>query len=675
MPKKTIPRKKKRSKISPQDLFRLRVATGLEISPDEKQVAYCIERMDEKELKYFTNIHMLDVATGKSHQFTHGNQADGQPVWSHDGTQLAFVSTRDKKTGIYLMPASGGAERKLLEIEGMLSCLQWSPDDKHLVFGLQYHDSHFIKDEKKKKEPPVFRHITRFWFRLDGLGYLPQDSAQIHVLNIETAKLRKVTKGKRDNRSPHVSPNGQWITFVSNRSKDPDLEGLRDDLFVIPFEGGKERKVSTPAGPIHGPRFSPDSKTVAYLGHDNPNDAWGVTNVHIWKVGLNNRPAARDLMPKFDNMAYDSSINDVSDFHGEGQLFWSADGRRLYFGASDTGATNIYSVPAGGGHPNKVFAGKCHVKGFSVNGRTRTATFIYSDLKNPGEIMTCPLTVGAEKRAVLKTDLNPFLRTDIDTSKMREVWFKSFDGTNIQGWVVLPPGFKPTHRYPAILQIHGGPRAQYAFTYFHEMQYLAACGYVIFYTNPRGGSGRGETWADAIAGGWGDLDYRDCMAAADWLEKQKYVNSKRMGVTGGSYGGYMTNWMIGHTNRFKAAVTQRSIADLKSFVGSSDCGFELQREFDGWPWTNPENYEKCSPITYYRKVKTPVLIIHSEQDLRCHIEQAEQMFVMLKALGKKVEMVRFPEEPHGLSRHGRPDRRIARLEWIRKWFDRYLRGK
>jgi dipeptidyl aminopeptidase/acylaminoacyl peptidase len=163
------------------------------------------------------------------------------------------------------------------------------------------------------------------------------------------------------------------------------------------------------------------------------------------------------------------------------------------------------------------------------------------------------------------------------------------------------------------------------------------------------------------------------MAAADWLERQRYVNSRRIGVTGGSYGGYMTNWIIGHTNRFRAAVTQRSVVDLKSFVGSSDMGYELAREFDGYPWTNPENYEKCSPITYYKNVRTPVLIIHSEQDLRCAIEQGEQMFTMLKVLGRKVEMVRFPEEPHGVSRHGRPDRRIARLEWMTKWFNRYLK--
>ena len=672
MKKTAKPKTARRSPISAKDLYRLRLATGISISPDEKHVAYSVERMDEKERKYFSNIWILDVAAKTTYQFTHGNQSDHAPVWSHDGKTMAFVSTRDKKTGIYLMPVAGGAEHKLLEIEGSVSCLQFSPDDKHLVFGLQYADSHFIEDEKKKSEPPVFRHITRLWFRLDGAGYLPTTPTQVFTLEIDSAKLKQITKGKRDNTSPAVSPNGKWIAFVSNRAKDPDLDVLRNELFVVPFDGGAEKKISTPAGPIYAPVFSPDSKKIAYLGHDNPDDAWGVTNTHVWTVGMDGRPAAKNLMPTFDRMAYDSSISDMSDFHGDGSLFWSGDGKRLYFACSDTGTTNLFYVPASGGKPTRFYKGNFHVIGFSMNGKGRTVALIHGDLDNPGDIVTCPTTWEAEKKAVKHTDLNTFLHTDVVQSRTKEVWFKSFDGTEIQGWLVTPPDFKKTKKYPAILEIHGGPRAQYAFTFFHEMQWLAAQGYVVFYTNPRGGSGRGETWADAIAGGWGDLDYKDCMAAADWLEKQPFVNAKRMGVTGGSYGGYMTNWMIGHTDRFRAAVTQRSVVDLVSFTGSSDMGFSLSREFSGWPWTSKENYEKCSPITYYEKVKTPVLIIHSERDLRCNIEQAEQMFVKLKALGKTVEMVRFPEEPHGLSRHGRPDRRIARLDWIKKWFDRYL---
>jgi len=412
---------------------------------------------------------------------------------------------------------------------------------------------------------------------------------------------------------------------------------------------------------------------VAYLGHDKPRDGWEITNQHIWKVGLDGKPKAVDLMPKFDRMAYDQNITDSGIPANASPLQWSGDGKRIFFLASDTGATNLFTVPRGGGHPTRIYKGKCHVKGFSVNGRTNRVVLIHADLDNPGEIVVCPTQYDGEMRSVRCSDLNKFLHLERTLGHTREVMIKSFDDTEVQGWLVTPPDFKPNRKYPAILEIHGGPRVQYGHTFFHEMQYLAAKGYVVLYTNPRGGAGRGETWAEAIHGGWGDLDHKDLMAAADFLEKQPCVNPKKIGVTGGSYGGYMTNWIIGHTDRFAAAVTQRSVVNLKTFVGTSDTGWMLAREFKGYPWTNEESYEKCSPITYLKDVRTPVLIIHSESDLRCSIEQAEQMFVMLKVLKRKVEMVRFPGEPHSLSRHGRPDRRIARLEWIDKWFRKYLK--
>lgn len=666
-------KKSKNATIDGKALFKLRIPTAISISPDESKIAYTVERMDEKENKYFSNIYLHDLKTKQTTQFTHGNQNDGTPVWSPDGTQIAFSSTRDKITALYIMPTEGGAEKKIFEYDGALANLNWTPDGQSFVFSLRYNDSHFIKDEKKKKQAPVFRHITRLFYRLDGAGFMPQDRFQIYRYDIENGQLNQLTKGKFDNLFGSVSKDGKLITYVSNRQKNPDLDSLCQDLFVMPLKGGKEKKIITPVGPVSEPRFSPDGHSIAYIGHDNPNDDWGTTNQHVWKVGLTGKPKARDLTPTFDRMAYDQSIGDTGDVHGPAPLFWSSDSKRIYFCSSDTGATNIFYVPARGGKPTRIFDGKCHIKGFSMNGKTRIVASVYADLENPGEIVISPATYGGEKKTKKLTELNSFLKKEITLGKTKEVWFKSFDGTKIQGWMVFPPNFNPNKKYPSVLEIHGGPRTQYAFTFFHEMQYLAAKGYVVFYTNPRGGSGRGKLWAAAISGGWGDLDYKDCMAAADYMENQKFIHPKKMGVTGGSYGGYMTNWIIGQTQRFKAAVTQRSICDLKSFIGSSDIGYELGREFNGFHWNNPENYDKCSPITYFKKVKTPVLIIHSEQDLRCPTEQAEQMFAMLKLLKKTVELVRFPEEPHGLSRHGRPDRRIARLAWIEKWFAKYLK--
>ncbi len=670
MPGKGRPARKKRS-ITAEDLYRLRIPTSVAISPDERRVAYTVERMDEEEKAYFANLWVCAIGTGETTQFTHGNVADSQPTWSPDGHHLAFVSRREKKLGVYVIAAAGGAEREVIELDGTVQDLQWAPDGKHLVFALRYNDSHYIKDEKQKKEPPVYRHITRLWYRLDGVGFLPKDTFQVFSLNVEGGALRQVTKGTRHNLLPHVSPDGRLIAYMSNRSRNPDLDWLKLDLFIVPLTGGKEKRVPTPPGPVFTPRFSPDGRTIAYLGHDRPDD-W-FAPLHVWKVGLGGRPRARDLMPGFDRTANDESITDSSDTHFSAPLIWSADGKRLFFLCSDTGATHLFSVPASGGRPTRIFKGRCHLKGVSIAGGTRRAAILYADLNNPGDIVICPTTYGAESKAVRHTNLNGFLRNEVRLGRTRDVTFRSFDGTEVHGWIVQPPDFKPGRKHPAILEIHGGPRAQYAYSFFHEMQYLAANGYVVLYANPRGGGGQGETWTAAIIGDWGGVDYKDCMAAADYLEKQPFVNRTRMGVTGGSYGGFMTNWIIGHTNRFRAAVTQRSVVDERSFVGSSDMGFHFKRSFSGWPWTNPEVYERCSPITYFKNVRTPVLVIHSEKDLRCNIEQAEQMFTMLKLLHRKVEMVRFPDEPHGLSRHGRPDRRIARLEWIVKWFDRYLK--
>ncbi len=419
--------------------------------------------------------------------------------------------------------------------------------------------------------------------------------------------------------------------------------------------------------------FLPTVKKIAYVGHDNPNDCWGVTNWHLWTVGTDGRPAAKDLIPKFDRLAFDTTIGDVGEAFEAPPLFWTSDGKNIYFTVSDTGSTHIFYVSSKGGRPTRVTHKKCHVRAYHMNGKRRQIAAIISDLQNPGNLQLMPATYAGDSKAKLLDNPSNELLSEKEMPKTREIWFKTHDGFDLQGWLVLPPKFNKNRKYPAILEIHGGPRAQYGFTFFHEMLYLASKGYVVFYTNPRGGTGRGETFADAITGGWGEIDYYDCMSAADYLEKLPYVNKNKIGVTGGSYGGYMTNWIVGHTNRFKAAVTQRSVVNLESFFGSSDVGFDIYREFDGMPWKNLENYRKCSPLTYAKNIKTPLLIIHSEQDLRCGIEQAEQLFATLKMMRKKVEFIRFPDEPHGLSRHGRPDRRIARLAWIAKWFNRYLK--
>ena len=669
-------RSKKKSKkrlIEKEDVCRIKTMGGAALSPDEKKIAYTISTVSDDKKKYFSHLYLADLDTGEARQFTFGEISDRNPVWSPDGSQIAFNSTRNKKSAIYVIPSNGGEARKVVEMDGSFGAPNWTPDGKNIVFNFRYNDSHNQKDEKKKKEPPLYRHITRLFYRLDELGFLPEDRFHIWKVNVESGETAQLTDGKFDEEQPAVSPNGKLIAFVSNRSQNPDKDWYKIDLFTIPIDGGKMTKLKTPVGPKETPVFSPDSKKIAYIGHDNPDDAWGVTNLHIWTVGINNRPAAKDLLEKFDRSCIDDTIADMGGTHSVPKPQWSADGKRIYFMASDTGSTHLFYVLSKGGLPTRITGKPCHVKGFSINGKSKMVAAVISDLADPNKLVYMPTQHHADKNLKVIHQPNKELLAAIDLPTTKEIWFEGHDGTGLQGWLVTPPNFKKTRKYPAILEIHGGPRAQYGFSFFHEMNWLASQGFVVFYTNPRGGSGRGETFADAITGGWGEIDYFDCMSAANYLESLKFVNPKKMGVTGGSYGGYMTNWIVGHTNRFKAAVTQRSVVNLESFYGSSDIGYSIHREFDGHPWENPVNYRKYSPLTYAKNIKTPLLIIHSEQDLRCSIEQAEELFAVLKMMNKKVEFVRFPEEPHGLSRNGRPDRRIARLEWILKWFKRYMK--
>jgi dipeptidyl aminopeptidase/acylaminoacyl peptidase len=310
------------------------------------------------------------------------------------------------------------------------------------------------------------------------------------------------------------------------------------------------------------------------------------------------------------------------------------------------------------------------VSSFTLDHSESLLVYFYGQMKDPGQIMVCDRQTGETRQL---THINQELLDELNLGEIEEVWFKGSDGNDLQGWVLKPPDFDPAKKYPSIMEIHGGPLTQYGNFFMHEFYYLAAGGYVVYFCNPRGGRGYGEEHAKAIWTDWGTNDYNDLMAWADYAASLPYIDASRMGVTGGSYGGYMTVWIIGHTNRFKAAVTQRCVSNFVSMWGSSDFNWVFENELAGKPpFEDLENYWRHSPIAYIGNAKTPTLVIHNEMDLRCPIEQGEQVFVALKRLGVPTGFVRFPDEFHGLSRNGRTDRRIVRLSSIRGWFDQYL---
>jgi len=666
----------KKRRITAEDLYRFQLITAGEISPDGQHVVLSIQRVDEKTEKKYANLWIVPTDEGPARQFTYGDQVDGQPRWSPDGREIAFLSNRgdEKQPQVYLIPFHGGEARPLTRLQGEFGPLAWSPDGRRLVCAFRKQDREAVereKDEQKKELGVVSRRFTRAFYKLDGSGYLPGERWHILTIDARTGRARQLTHGDiGDEVSPAWSPDGREIAFCSNRSKDPDLDLSTVDLFVISARGGEPRRIETLLGMKDSPAFSPDGKWLAYLGLEGRGSWW--QNTCLWVVPVAGRGKARNLTKKFDFHAANATLGDLSGLAATQAPVWSKDGDRIYVQVSRRGSTLLQSVALSGRRQSlqTLIGDDGMVGAFSFDRSQSRLAYFHADLTDPGQIRLRE-TASGETRQL--THFNEDWLSKVDLGRVEEVWFKG-GGGEVQGWIVKPPGFRPSRQYPSILQIHGGPFAQYGKVFMHEFYYLAAQGYVVYFCNPRGSQGYGGQHARALWQKWGTPDYEDLMAWASRLARKPYIDPKRMGVTGGSYGGFMTNWIIGHTRRFRAAVTQRCVSNLLSMWGSSDFNWSFQYECgDKPPWENLQEYWRQSPMKYIGSARTPTLVIHSEQDLRCAQEQGEQVYVALKKLGVDTELVLFPDEPHGLSRGGRTDRRVERLRHIRRWFDQYLK--
>ncbi|MDT8306848.1 MAG: S9 family peptidase, partial [Anaerolineae bacterium] len=524
------------------------------------------------------------------------------------------------------------------------------------------------EDEQKKKLGIVARNITRADFRLDGAGWMPQESWHLLLIDATTGEVTQLTDGDYHETSPVWAPDGETIYFLSNRSEKPDLEPDLVDVFSIPAAGAEMERLETPIGTKSGLAASPDGEWLSYTSSEGKGNWW--RNNSLWVLARDGSEPARNLTAETDLHISNSTLGDVADRPVTAPV-WSVDSTKLFTQVSRHGRTSLYSVGLDG-TVESLLAPEGAISDFTFDEARQTLAYIWGSFSDPGQIW---LWDTAEEGYRQLTQLNESWFGAIDLGEIEEVWIKGADGNDLQGWILKPPGFDPEKTYPSILEIHGGPWLQYGQLFMHEFYTLAAQGYVVHFTNPRGGQGYGEVHSRAIHHNWGDRDYADVMAWTDSVAALPYIDTERMGVTGGSYGGYMTAWIIGHTDRFKAAVAQRVVSNALSFWGSSDVGIHFE---DPWancqpPWEAFEAYWRQSPVAYIGNATTPTLVIHSEQDMRCNLEQGTQLFLALRRLGVDTELVVFPEESHGLSRGGRTDRRVARLGHIVRWFDRYLK--
>ena len=663
--------------ITPQDLYRFRLIQELQISPDGGHVVFTVQRVDRKTEKKYTNLWLVSTRSGRSRQFTTGNQNDTTPRWSPDGKTIAFVSNRDdeKQPQIYIIPTDGGEARKLTNLKGRIASLEWSPDGKRLLIGFREPDPDVLereKDPRKKDLGPEFFHLTRLHYKADGMGLLPKRTQHLWLVDARTGKATQLTPDHEiyEEYGAVWSPDGKWIYYLSNRQPDPDRAPEAIDIFRIPAEGGEPERIPTPVGPKGNLAISPDGKWLAYLGNEGLFEWWRATS--LWVVPTDGSGEARNLTIAHDMHTSASIINDLIAAISTTPPQWTPDSEALYFQNARHGKVQLCRIRRDGTGLETLIDEKGAVGALSLSKDGHTLAYFYGNLTDPGQIYRMDTATGRRRQL---TRLNAWLRRT-NLGETEEVWFTNpEDGYRLQGWILKPPDFDPSKKYPLIMEIHGGPMTQYGFLMMHEFYTLAAQGYVVGFCNPRGGTGYGEAHTKAIWGNWGDRDYSDIMAWADYLAALPYVDKERMFVTGGSYGGYMTLWVVGHTGRFKAAAAQRSVSNHISMWGASDMNYLTQHLIGVGkpPWEALDDYWRMSPLPYLHKATTPTLIIHSEQDLRCPIDQGEQAYVALKYSGVETEFVRFPGESHGLSRVGRTDRRIARLNYIVGWFNKHLR--
>ena len=664
---------RKKRRITAEDLYRFELIRDARISPDGNYIVYNQQRVNKSNEKKYSNLWIVPTRGGRPQQFTYGDQVDALPRWSPDGKSIAFISNRndEQQPQIHVIPFEGGEARPLTALNGEFGSLEWSPDGSKFLCQFRKKDADALarqQDEGKKKLGVITRNIERVFYKFDGYGFLPKERWHIWVIDARNGRGTQITDGEvHDEKFPAWSPDGKKIAYISNICDDPDLNYSFDDLFVISSKGGKARKYQAPTGQKLYPSFSPDGKWIAYLGSLGPGNWW--RNDGVWIVPVNGSKPAKNLTDSYDIHANPITINDMGDPLPIPPT-WSHDGERIFFQTSEKGNSPLRSITPDGKSLETVIDLQGVVSAFSLDAEDRKIGYLRGEMLDPCQIWVQDL-ITSHSRAL--TRVNRRLLNAIDLGTMEEIWFKGSSGNELQGWILKPPDFNPRKKYASILEIHGGPLVQYGNFFMHEFFYLAANDYIVYFSNPRGGQGYGEKHAKAIWKNWGSVDYEDLMAWSDYIAKQTYIDKTRMGVTGGSYGGYMTLWIIGHTKRYKAAVAQRVVSNFVSFLGTSDLNWVFEQVLgDKMPFEDLQKAWKHSPIKYIGQAETPTMLIHSEHDHRCPIEQGEQVFIALKKLGVNTEMIRFPEEPHGLSRMGRTDRRIERLKHILRWFDKYL---
>lgn len=653
-------------KITNQSLFDLKSVTQPVVA--EGYAFYVETEMLEEENKYVSSIYRVNLETKERVLFGDSGSLNTQIKLSGDKKSLTYLSnnTKDDKVQLFTIPLSGGSATQLTFEENGVSNYHWLADSKTVYY--QTNTKQEQEDpEEKESDFPAKKVFTKLTYKADGSGYLPEDRLfQIKKLTVDAAEAKPdlVVEENRPLTLLYVAKDESYILYFDRF--DPEDEWIYGGSIFKYDLATKEAKLVTeqiPGGIFGHALPSENEEYFLFTGND-----FGykfVTNNHVYGYDVKTQTLT-NLTPDLDFGVGDSLSGDFQQNTGGSDIWWLEDGKTFLFKATEHGKITLYRGSVEGGF-EKVFDQKMHITGLDLLENKTQAAITYSTLTNPSTVALLDL----ETNEV--TDLyhpNAKFFEEHKVSEPESFWFKSVHDWDIQGWYVPPVDAGEKH--PVILYIHGGPQVSYGETFFHEMQALAGAGYGVIMLNPRGGSGYGQEFVASILDNYGDEDYQDLMNGTDYvLENYPSIDSERVYVAGGSYGGFMTNWMVTHTDRFKAAVTQRCISNWISFYGTSDIGpafveFQLGRDL-----SDMEELWKMSPLAHAENAKTPLLVLHGEEDYRCPQEQGEQMYIAMKKQRVDTRFVTFPQSSHGLSREGLPNLRIERLNEIVEWFENY----
>ena len=669
--------------IADSDLFAFRWVASPQISPDGRQVAYVLVTVNAKHEGYETSLWLVGTDGASPPRRVTAGPRDAAPRWSPDGTTLAFVRPKDGHPQLSLLSLTGGEAQQLTDLPKGASPAVWSPDGKTIAFtsttsaeDLAQKDKSKDKSDERKSDVRV---IVQAEYRADDEGYVdPNEHSHIWTVPAalpgdQPAQAHQVTAGPFDENAPQWSRDGSRILFVSDRVVESYYYAPDNDVYSVPAAGGALDTVADIDGPIFGPALSADGKAVAFRGWINPRAArsYDQSDLFVSRGGT-----ANNLTADYDFDMGGSVLGDQAPPRGgEGSSpnIWTADGRSIIVATTERGRSNLVRFDAQTGAREPLTTGDHAVLAYTATPDARTFALSIGD---PTHLPDIYVLDASSKRLRQLTHANDSLFSKLQLVTPEDFWYASFDGRKIETWIMKPVGFTPGKKYPLILNIHGGPHTAYGYIFFHEMQWMAAKGYVVVYPNPRGSTTYGQEFGNIIQYKYPGDDYRDLMIAVDSVIRRGYVDSTKLGVTGGSGGGLLTDWAVGHTHRFAAAVSQRDVADWLGFWYTADFTLFQPSWFRSTPFRDPQEFLARSPVRYADSVTTPLMFILGDEDLRAPPNQGgEAMFRALKYLRKTTVMVRFPGESHELSRSGKPVHRVERLQHILNWFDKYLLGR